>query len=346
MTIEQIWQAMEIEDPKNLAWLTRLARPQVGYPLLASFNPSSRTKALLIPVSKAVLPPRRTWPECRGLEIVSISLGSDPHFGVVLRDPTRADVFAVLAEDVADRVTSAPDAKSAVGEFLNRLHRWQKFLANDRGGLTVEQQRGLYGELATLKTHLLPSLGNLTAVKSWRAPLGSHQDFQLSSGALEIKTTVAKQPASVKITSERQLDDTGILALFLHVVVLDEREVEPSEEPGGHTLPEIVASLHSCLAAEPTASELFQDLLLDAGYLAADAPRYESRRYSLRKELTFLVRDGFPRVVEADLASGIGDVKYALALAACEPFAVPLETMLAALKRQAVTSHLDINTQN
>jgi hypothetical protein len=34
---------------------------------------------------------------------------------------------------------------------------------------------------------------------------------------VEVKTTAAKQPQSVRITSERQLDDTGVGALFLHV---------------------------------------------------------------------------------------------------------------------------------
>lgn len=60
---------------------------------------------------------------------------------------------------------------------------------------------------------------------AWKAALAAHQDFQFSTGALEVKTTAAKQPQSVRITSERQLDDTGVGALFLHVVVVDEREV-------------------------------------------------------------------------------------------------------------------------
>ena len=332
MTIEQLWLAMEAEGGKNVAWLTQFARPQTGYPLLVALEQATRARALLIPVTKAVLPPRRDWPECRGLEIISISLGSQPHLGVRLRDRACADVFTVLAEDVALRVTSASSAKLAVAEFMRRLLRWQKFLAIGREGLTLEQQRGLYGELHTLRVHLLPALSALPAVKGWRAPKATHQDFQFAAGSVEVKTTIVKQPQAVRITSERQLDDTGIPSLFLHVVVLDEREVDSGFEGSGQSLPEMVAVLRSCLADESQALELFDDRLLETGYLDADAPRYECRRYTLRRELTFRVRRSFPRLVESDLMTGIGDINYALSLAACEPFTVKPEVMLKILR--------------
>jgi len=62
---------------------------------------TTRARALLVPVSRAALPPRREWPECRGLELISVALGSQPHLGVRLRDAACADVFTALAEDVA-----------------------------------------------------------------------------------------------------------------------------------------------------------------------------------------------------------------------------------------------------
>jgi hypothetical protein len=329
MTIEQLWLAMEAEGENNVAWLTQFARPQTGYPLLAALEQATKARALLIPVTKAVLPPRRDWPECRGLEMFSISLGLQPHLGVRLRDRACSDVFTVLAEDVALRVTTATGAKQAVKLFLNRLLRWQKFLAAGRGGLTVEQQRGLYGELHTLKSHLLPALNTGPSVKGWRAPKATHQDFQFATGSVEVKTSVAKQPQAVRITSERQLDDTGIPALFLHVVVLDERLLEsPDPLSIESTLPGIVSGLRACLAVVPQEKELFDDRLLEAGYFDADAPRYEGRCFTLRREMSFRVRRGFPRVVEDDLPAGIGDVNYALDLVACEPFTVPTASIL------------------
>lgn len=123
---------------------------------------------------------------------------------------------------------AASGVKQAAAELLGRLRRWQQFLTAARDLLSIEAQRGLWGELHVLRTHLLPALGAAATVVGWKASAAAHQDFQFSGGAVEVKTTAAKQPQSVRITSERQLDDTGVGALYLHVVVVDEREVESS----------------------------------------------------------------------------------------------------------------------
>ena len=111
MTIEQLWLEMEAEAGANVAWLTRFARPQTGHPLLVALEQTTRARALLVPVSRASLPPRREWPECRGLELISVALGSQPHLGVRLRDAACADVFTALAEDVAPRVSRRLSAR-------------------------------------------------------------------------------------------------------------------------------------------------------------------------------------------------------------------------------------------
>jgi hypothetical protein len=325
---------MERESQAGVSavWLTRYALPQATQPMLVALETSVNRRALLLPLLKASFPARRDWPQCRGLEVWSLMLASQPHLGVRLLDPAYSDVFTVLAEDVAPRVAAAPSPRAAASTLISRLRRWQKFLVAGTGGLSVEQQRGLYGELHTMKGHLMPALGAAGAVAGWRAPKGAHQDFQFVSGAVEIKTTTAKQPQSVRITSERQLDDTGIPALFLHVVVLDEREVEGEGQGGGESLPEIVKNIRMRLNDEQEVKEAFDDLLLESGYTEADIPRYENRRYMIRRENTFHIRQGFPRLIERTLAAGVGDISYSLSLAACEPFAESVSEMIVALK--------------
>ena len=277
-------------------------------------------------MARIAIPSRNRWPACRGLELFARRLSDDgadeATLGVTLKEPRFADVFTALAEDLARRVTEAGAAAAQVKTLLGQLARWQKFLAISAEGLSVEEQRGLFGELHVLRAHLVPALGSLPAVNGWTAPDAAHQDFQFATGAVEVKTTVAKQPQSVRITSERQLDDTGIAVLFLHVVVLDEREVDAGRGGAGETLPVLVEDLRRRLAAEAGALEAFDDHLLDAGYLDSHAPRYEGRRFSLRRELTFRIERGFPRLVERDLPEGLGDVSYALSLAACRDFSV------------------------
>jgi hypothetical protein len=331
MRIEALWQEMEREarTGSHAAWLVRNALPRLTQPLLVALEIATNRRALLLAIPETALPARRHWPQCRGLEVLSAVLAGQSHFGVRLRDSGFADVFTALAEDVAPRVAVAANVHTAVAVLLSRLRRWQKFLVAGMGGLSGERQRGLYGELHVLGSHLLPSMSPLTAVFAWRGPKGANQDFQFPAGALEVKTTIAKQPQVVRIASERQLDDTGIPALFLHVVVLDEREVEDASPAGGENLPGIVDSLRQRLNSEEQAAETFEDLLLDAGYLRVDVPRYESRRFTIRGEKTFHVRRGFPRMIEKDMSVGIGDVSYSLSLAACEPFAEPTREMVA-----------------
>lgn len=152
---------------------------------------------------------------------------------------------------------------------------------------------------------------------------------------MEVKTTAAKQPQTVRITSERQLDDTGVGALFLHVVVVDEREVPTDGTAPGQSLSALIADVRKELTRDPIALAAFNDRLLDRGWLDAHASRYEGRRWTVRGERTYQVRCGFPRLVEVDLPMGVGDVNFAVSLAACEPFAAPVSGMVKAVAAAA-----------
>lgn len=333
MTIEELWREIEAEAAADdgSAWLLRRATGTPGHPLLVALEPSTRIRTLLLPAAKSEVPPRSDWPECRGLELQMISISGATHLAVRLRDAASADVFTVLAEDVVARVATATRTADAVAALLGRLRHWQQFLAAAQVGLSREQERGLWGELHVLKTHLFAATGAGEAVAAWKAGSAAHQDFQRATGALEVKTTAAKQPQNVRITSERQLDDTGVGALFLHVVAVDEREVAPTRTAPGTSLPGMVNDLRIGLASDPPTLAVFEDRLLECGYFDLHAPRYEGRRRTVRGEQTFRVVDDFPRLVEGALPAGVGEVSYALSLAACAPFVTTIPEMLAAL---------------
>lgn len=334
MRIERIWQELETEVARgtNGAWISRFALPDPGNVLLVAIDTSSQTRALLLPVSAAAMPLRRDWPQCRGVELFAVHIDGVSYLGVRLLDGDYREFFAALAENIAPRVAAAADEVVAARTLLERLRRWQKFLTARTEGLSISRQRGLFGELHLLRHVLVPAIGVESAVTGWRASLASHQDFQFSHAAVEVKTTTAKQPQDVRITSERQLDGTGAPALFLFVAVLDEREVEPDKATQGETLPASIAALRELLGTGNTLRDTFDDRLLDAGYLDTDAVRFEMRRYAPRSQQCFRVEAGFPRLVEVDLPVGVGDVSYALSLAACAPFAVPVTTMISAIE--------------
>jgi hypothetical protein len=337
MKTDQLWRQLEIEGAGQSGWSTRLARPEPGARLMVAID-SNGSRALLLPVGASAIPPRRTWPNCRGLEIAKMSMGGSTHLAVRLRDDGFKDVFSALAELLASRVAVAHSDSEAVGELLGALRRWQAFLAAGRDGLSVEAQRGLFGELYVLGYLLAPALGADAAVEGWKGFAGTNQDFQFGSGAIEVKTTAAIVPDSVRIASERQLDEAGSGRLFLHLIFVDEREVATGDDRGsGQTLLGLVQTCRRIFADNPLASVLLEEGLFQVGWLDLPAGRYDSRQFAIRGQRTFHVRDGFPRLVEKMLPSGVGEVSYSLNLAACQSFQVTSDSMLEFLRTSVPT---------
>lgn len=329
MRIEELWKALESDadagKPSAGGWLLRLARPTAECPLFVGVELASRRRAMLLKLPATSMPPRRLWPRCKGLEALAIQMKGNTFFGVALKEPRHGDVFTALSEDLARRMSEVDTSAEQVRSFLGQLARWQKFLSTSLEGLSEEVQRGLWGELHFLREHLIPALGTV-AVAGWRGPMQAHQDFQLENGAVEVKTTLAKQPQVVRITSERQLDDSDWPALFLYVLALDVRQ------DGGETLVSLIAALRGRLACDAAVQEQFEDALLAVGYLDNHAELYAERGYVIRSQKVFRVEQDFPRLLEGHLPVGVGDVNYGLAVGACEPFNVGLEVALATLK--------------
>jgi hypothetical protein len=258
------------------------------------------------------------------LEVLALELEDEAYFGVSLREPRFSDVFTALAEDLGRRLMAVPDADARPSALIDGLARWQKFLAAHIEGLGLEAQRGLWAELHFLRTELISLTGAECAVAAWQGPLRAAQDFLLPGGAVEVKATFAKPPFVVPISSERQLDARGLNSLFLRHYALAEREGV------GESLPKAVAAARAAVRASG-AEEQFEDRLLSVGYLDAHAPRYEGHGWRIRAKRDFAVRRGFPCLVERELPSGVGSVRYCLALAACERFAIPTAVMRVAL---------------
>ncbi|QYM78956.1 PD-(D/E)XK motif protein [Horticoccus luteus] len=324
-----LWKELEASAGADASrwWLIR-CRPTPGRSLFAAREAGTGRRAVLLPLDGAQQPARRQWPEFSALAPACVVIDGVPHIGATLTEPRFADVFDALAVDLAWRVEEAPTASAAVIVLLGQLRRWQRFLASARDGLDPAAQRGLWGELHFLHTRLLPLVGG-AAVTGWKGPEGAHQDFQFPSAWIEVKTTLAKQPQSVRIASERQLDDTLAPALFLHVLALE------AHEGGAATLPAEVAAVRASLSAWPEARENFEDALLAAGYLDQHSPRYGSVGYAVRQTQDYRVAPGFPRIVETGLPNGVGEVGYALSLAACTDFAIPPDALAAALVHPA-----------
>ena len=246
---------------------------------------------------------------------------------ISLADPTFADVFSVLADDVAAATAAAPDDNEATNILFEQLERWRTLLqALREDGLSATFRRGLFAELHLLGGLILDTVPARTAVEGWTGPLRAHQDFQFPACAVEVKSSVGRQPQTFTVASERELDDTGASALYLFHVSVDERR-----GGDGTSLNDAVSAVEAAVAADTTARTVLRDRLVQYGYHAHQRHLYDDPHYRVRDTALYRVAGDFPRITEDRLPTGVGAVRYKVAIAGCAEWLTDESELRAAL---------------
>ena len=248
-----------------------------------------------------------------------------------LLDSNQRDIFQTLCQDIISAATQAESEAGAVSAALSRTWRWHHLLRGGRGTLlSPEEQKGLLGELFVLERVLLPRMDASSAVTAWRGPLGAPKDFEVARVAIEAKTRRGGATPSLSITSESQLDESGVDSLFLHVVELDEAPVDGSQ---GVTLHDVAERIRGRLQSlDPGSTGILETRLSAAGYRMEDD--YSSHRWLEGATRIYLVSGDFPRITSGEIRSGVSNVRYSVSLADCEPFAISVSALDDALGGQ------------
>lgn len=336
MSFGQVWEELErVTPPGESGRFKRRIRPEANCDLFLALAKPANLRMVVMPVQTSSLEGIDELPTSRGVEARIARPGedgADASVELVLTDPRSADIFTALATDIAGAVAAESSEPEAVAALVGRLARWQRFL-EEAGpeGLTPERQRGLYAELWLLRNYLLDTVGPASAVQAWTGPARASHDYQLGLCAFEVKGTAAKQHQVLRIVSERQLDDTGVETLFLFHLSLD------AHRDSGEMLPALIGEIREAVRGTAAAT-VFEDRLFEAGYLDAHRHLYENPGYTVRESNFFRVVQGFPRIVETDLAPGIGDVHYSVTVAECKHFRVDADTVMDEVKASHVSS--------
>jgi hypothetical protein len=242
-----------------------------------------------------------------------------------LLDSSLQDIFHRLCLDI---VTSAADALTeaeVVARTISRTWRWHHLL---RGGgdsrLSVEEQKGLIGELIVLDKFMLPSLVARDAISSWHGPLGAPKDFEIARIALEAKARRGSATPYIAISSEYQLDRNGTDVFFLHVSELNSALPESECAFTLTTLSERVQSI--VREKDPAAADAFESLLAAAGFRWEDD--YSDSFWVHGPGRSYQVTDNFPSITPERFRAGVSKVRYSVALTECEPFRVMDDVIL------------------
>ena len=231
-------------------------------------------------------------------------------------------IFKHIIADLIPFVVAKGGGIDSIEALVSRFNAWQNGLKRSSGKyLSPRHCQGLYGELKTLESFLIPTIGAKKAIDGWMGPENQPQDFQISGVALEVKTIGESEPQRFSISGERQLEDFGLEALVLtHHRIL-------RHHGSGETLPVLVENLRQIIDAHETSRDAFEIKLISTGYTDLDSPNYEDVGYSVTSTKYYRVHKGFPRITEEDLRLGVGSIKYKISASACEEFVIQEETV-------------------
>jgi hypothetical protein len=239
----------------------------------------------------------------------------------------RADVreiYEVLAVDLLSVAAASPQAEIAVHEIIRRLGSWQACLRARRQGLTREEQAGLLGELVLME-YAAPHIGWASSISCWCGPNPGIHDFEGAGVAIEVKTSVGVSHI-VRISRLDQLDNQGLTNLVLVRVKLH-------EAADGSSLPDAVGRVRRALADDHNSALDFEDKLMHAGYLDADAELYGQTRTVLDELHGFHVSQGFPRLTAGTVSSAIVEAVYSLDERQLAPFKLGQGALQKALRQ-------------
>lgn len=229
------------------------------------------------------------------------------------------DLFSVVCVDLAKTIELTSNINTAVSIIYSRLLRWSELLSKKgRKGMTLNEQRGLIGELSFLKMILeRKNLHIPSVIQGWRGPEGDTNDLSVNGGRVEVKAQMASQAKGIKVSSLQQLDDDGsnlFVALF---------RISPAEK--GDSLKSLITEIESFLIMDVELLFEFRRKYLLSGY--DNDAEYADHMYSVAEPNFYNVDNNFPRLIPSNVSEGISTVNYFVDAGYIRSFEVSIENL-------------------
>lgn len=323
--IERIWSGLEGDNFSHLGLLYKRYSAEVRPDVFIALKAPEKLRCIAFKITSTFPIEENEWSKLKDIKIETLPDDRDKSkkfLLILLLNKKHKDIFSTLCEDLIFGVSEVNTEQVLVEKLLERLAKWQSLFEKvGKQGLTDEAQRGLYGEVYFLREFLNNTEDKNYCLKSWLGSESAIQDFQYSNWAVEVKTTHGNNHQKIHITSERQLDDSIIEKIFLFHLSLDIRV------DNGESLNAIIEDVLESLRDSTMASNLFKLKLLESGYYDIHKPLYENRGYNIRQENIYRVTGNFPRITEAIIPVGVGDVKYSIVLSESEEWRIDIPTL-------------------
>lgn len=329
--IEKIWKELEDEQPLRNGLLYKRYSGAVKPDVYVAIKSPEKLRCIAAHLDANVELQLKSWDKFRDIKIQCLPDEKQPEkqfFMVLLLDNLHRDVFSILSEDLIEQISDVTRESELIKLLFLRIEKWRLlFEKMNQQGLSDEAQQGLYGELYFLRKFLQNISNTDYCINSWKGTEKSVQDFQFADWAVEIKTTHGKNQQKLHISNERQLDISFVPNIFLVHYSLEVRQNH------GETLNDVVDDLLEILSDSSDAYNLFRLKLLEFGYFDNHRDIYVETGYSIRQENIYRITDDFPKITEAQIPSGVGDVRYSLIVSANDDWILSEEILFEKLKQ-------------
>lgn len=288
----------------------------------AATNHITGQHLFVISISNLVQIPNLKNYRFKGVEVFTIESKDTAELYIYLLDNSLKDIFSMFIQDVMENIQNTITEKEALSRALNVVSNWRRLFGKiNFNGLTIDQQKGLIGELLFLSYILDNKTDEIDNLSKWTSTERGFEskDFTMGSVGVEIKFSSSKQPR-IRISNERQLDPESLDKLFLVLY-----SAEPVKDKG-ISLNSMVENIRNKIKIADELKEFNVKLEL-IGYFDDDKDHYNNM-YSIKKIFVFEVASGFPRIVKSQLPLGVYDTSYSIEVSSIESYIVNIEKTL------------------
>jgi hypothetical protein len=262
------------------------------------------------------LPEQKSLPKLSGIRTAVAEDRGRGKLLFSLNETVNWEIFHALCYDIIRATSQIIDGIEAPVIILRRLKRWQELLKKERRViLSIEEIKGLLGELLFLSGPVAKTFGWDDAISFWKGPEEAPQDFAVHQDAIEVKCQSGGSKPSVRISSLEQLNPQ-LPGGYLVVYTLATANGEESDH---FNLNYIVDKIRNeLLVSADITRERFEDLLYLSGYVTNE--KYFEYIFSKVVVKSFKIEGDFPRIIPNAITSGISSISYSVQLDACTPF--------------------------
>lgn len=275
----------------------------------------------IMSVSKNVEIPELKNYRFKGVEIFLVETEDFCELNIYLLDNDLKDIFSLFIQNILEDIVESVTENEAVTTTLNVISKWKKLFDKiNFNGLSIEQQKGLIGELLFI-SHLLDN-GKSSAIvlNAWTGPDFEDKDFVFGGTGIEVKLTSSKYP-KIKITNEGQLDAQNLNDLFLILYTAED------VKENGFTLNSLISQTQQKLSANIDELKFFNERLMHLGYFEEDKEQY-NKMFSLKRTYSYSVSEDFPKIIKSQLPIGVYNTSYFIELSALENFTIEIDEII------------------